>query len=108
MVGSISLSNAGFGAINTAQRSNTNFGIQQGLEAQYAGMSTIATTAMNNPKALENPQVMAKLQEADKKAMLKLEQDKISAAVYAKLEAEQKRIKAQKKADSHNSTTLLV
>ena len=101
MVGSISLSNEGFGAINTAQRSNTNFGIQQDLEAQYAGMSTLATTAMNNPEALEDPQVMAKLQEEDKKATLKLEQDKISAAVYEKLQEEQKRIKEQNKANSY-------
>ena len=108
MVGSISLSNAGFAAINTAQQSNTNVGIKQDLEKQYREMSTIATTAMNNPKALEDPEVMAKLQKDDKQAMLKLEQDKISAAVYEKLQAEQKRIKEQNKANSHNSTTLLV
>jgi hypothetical protein len=107
MAGSLGINNAGFGQLNTAQLGNTQFGIQQGLERHYAGMSAIGNLAMNNPQAFENPQVMEKLQQADKQAMLKLEQDKILASVYEKLNEEQKRLQASKKSDPHNSRAML-
>jgi hypothetical protein len=108
MAGSLGISNAGFGMGNTAQLGNTQFGIQQGLERQYAGMNAIGNLAMNNPQAFDNPQMMEKLQQADKQTMLKLEQEKILASVYEKLAEEQKRLQASKKSDSHNSRAMLV
>ena len=99
MVGSISPTNAAFEMSTTAKRLDTQFAIQQGLESQYGGLS--------NPKGSEDPQLMAKLQKADKKATLKLEEDKISAAVYEKLQAEQQRMKESKKGEAQNHKSFL-